>query len=72
MAPRGVDDKQQIGLTAKTDEKLKDIAEKYFGGREADVYRFAIAFTIAADLDFDSAFGNFDTKFNVLGTLDVY
>lgn len=71
MAPRGVDDKQQIGLTAETDEKLKNIAEKYFGGREADVYRFAIAFAIAADLDAESASGKFDTKFNAMGTLDI-
>ena len=71
MAPRGVDDKQQIGLTAETDEKLKIIAERYFGGREADVYRFAIAFAIANNLEFDGSTGKFETKFNAMGTLDI-
>jgi hypothetical protein len=65
------EDKQQIGLTATGDGALQVLLADGRFANQTDVYRFAISYAIAADLDpADAPQGGYNTKFNALGTLE--
>lgn len=65
------DDKQQIGLTSVGDEAIQVMVADGRFANQADAYRFAIAFAIAAGLDpAEAPQGGYNTKFNAIGTLE--
>ncbi|GEM_PF-2825024 len=68
---KGQEDKQQIGLTPTGDEAIQALIADGRFASQADAYRFAISYAIAAGLDpADAPQGGYNTKFNALGTLE--